>query len=45
LPVTHRERCPRLVRGRGEVQVLSRAPSMESEAGRALHAVANRWVL
>jgi len=26
------------------VQVLSRAPNRESEAGRALHAVANRWV-
>jgi hypothetical protein len=26
------------------VQVLSRAPILESEAGRALHAVANRWV-
>ena len=44
LPVTHRQRCARLVSGRGEVQVLSRAPIRESEAGRALHAVANRWV-
>ena len=44
-PVTHRQRCARLVSGRGEVQVLSRAPIMESEAGRVLHAVANRWVL
>ena len=44
LPVTHRQRCARLVSGRGEVQVLSRAPIMESEAGRVLHAVANRWV-
>jgi hypothetical protein len=26
LPVTHRKRCARLVSGRGEVQVLSRAP-------------------
>jgi hypothetical protein len=26
LPVTHRQRCARLVSGRGEVQVLSRAP-------------------
>jgi len=26
------------------VQVLSRAPTMESEAGRVLHAVASRWV-
>ena len=26
------------------MQVLSRAPTMESEAGRVLHAVANRWV-
>ena len=26
------------------MQVLSRAPIRESEAGRALHAVANRWV-
>jgi len=30
LPVTHRQRCARLVSGRGEVQVLSRAPIMES---------------
>ena len=44
LPVTHRQRCARLVSGRGEVQVLSRAPILESEAGRVLHAVANRWV-
>jgi hypothetical protein len=44
LPVTHRKRCARLVSGRGEVQVLSRAPNRESEAGRVLHAVANRWV-
>ena len=43
-PVTHRQRCTRLVSGRGEVQVLSRAPITESEAGRVLHAVANRWV-
>jgi hypothetical protein len=35
LPVTHRKRCIRLVSGRGEVQVLSRAPIEESEAGRA----------
>jgi len=27
-----------------EVQVLSRAPITESEAGGVLHAVANRWV-
>jgi hypothetical protein len=43
-PVRHRQRCARLVSGRSEVQVLSRAPMMESEAGRVLHAVANRWV-
>jgi hypothetical protein len=30
LPVTHRQRCARLVSGRGEVQVLSRAPIMGS---------------
>jgi len=44
LPVTHRKRCARLVSGKRGVQVLSRAPIMESEAGGVLHAVANRWV-
>jgi hypothetical protein len=44
LPVTHRKRCARLVSGRRGVQVLRRAPIMESEAGGVLHAVANRWV-
>ena len=43
-PVTHRQRCARLVSGKRGVQVLSRAPIMESEAGGVLHAVANRWV-
>ena len=44
LPVTHRKRCARLVSGKRGVQVLSRAPILESEAGGVLHAVANRWV-
>ena len=44
MPVTHRKRCARLVSGKRGVQVLSRAPIMESEAGGVLHAVANRWV-
>ena len=44
--LTQRDRDPpcNLVSGRREVQVLSRAPITESEAGGVLHAVANRWV-